>query len=125
MKTLFLTFALAILTSLSFAQFPQSQVPDSSCYVANDLRVAIFMDTASFVNVKIAKVAGDVVKVRVKENDNLLYQRRIKSYELADLKYDISLFPYGAYEIEIVKNGKVVFTKTIDKIEQNQYYALP
>lgn len=118
MKTIVLTFALIFLISLTFAQFPQSESPDSCCYVAKDLRVAIFMDNDSIINIKLAKKPGEVVKVKVKEDNKLLYQRRIKSHEIANLRYDISQFPDGEYEFEIVKDNQVVFTKTIEKASE-------
>jgi ribosomal protein L24E len=125
MKTIILTFALAIITSLTFAQFPQSDSPDSCCYVTKDLRVAIFMDSDSIVNIKMAKNPGEVIKIKVMEDNKLLYQRRIKSHEIANLKYDISQFPNGKYEFEIIKDKEVVFTKTIEKGETIMLVSQP
>lgn len=124
MKTLVLTLALTVLTILAFAQFPQSQAPDSCCYVADDLRVAIFNDNDSLVNVKIAKIPGELVKVRAKENNKVLYQRRIKKWAIANLQYDICQFPNGTYVFEIVKDKEVVFSKTIERGKPVNNYAL-
>lgn len=115
MKTIVLTIVLTVLATFAFAQFPQSESPDSCCYVSEDLRVAIFMDNESYVNVKIAKIPGELIKIRVKENNNVLYLKRIKKWAVADVKYDISQFPEGVYEFEILKDNKVVFTKTIER----------
>jgi len=114
MKSIVLTFALALIASLSFAQFPQTQSPDSCCYVANDLRASIFSNTDALVNVKVAKKAGDKVKIRVKEDNKVLYTKNYKSYELVDLQYDISQFPEGNYTFELVQNNRVVFSKIIE-----------
>ncbi len=114
MKSIVLTFALALIASLSFAQFPQTQSPDSCCYVANDLRASIFSANDALVNVKVAKKAGDKVKIRVKEDNKVLYTKNYKSYELVDLQYDISQFPEGNYTFELVQNNRVVFSKIIE-----------
>lgn len=114
MKSIVLTFALALIASFSFAQFPQSKSPDSCCYVANDLRAAIFMTNNSLINVKVAKKMGDKVKIRIKENNKPLYIKSYNKYEWVDLQYDISQFPEGKFTFEIVQNKEVVYTQTID-----------
>lgn len=115
MKTLILTLAITVLATFSFAQYPQSISPDSCCYVADDIRVAIFKDNDSFINVKIAKVPGELVKIRVKDANNVLYLKRVKQYAVTDLKYDISQFPTGTYTFEIVKDKEVVFSREIER----------
>ena len=125
MKTLVLTLTLAILTTLSFAQFPQSEAPDSCCYIADDLRVAIFKNKDSdLVNVKIAKIPGELIKIRVKENNKILYQRRIKKWAITDLKYDINQFPDGEYVFEIIKDNEVVFAKIVEQGKLIENYVL-
>lgn len=124
MKTLVITLVLSFITSLSFAQFPQSDSPDSCCYISDDLRVAIFMDQEPLVNVKIAKHPGELIKVRVKENNKILYLDRIKSHEIVNLKYDISQFPKGDYVFEVIKDKKVVFTQTVRLGEAAENFAL-
>jgi len=114
MKSIVLTFTLAIIASFSFAQFPQTQSPDSCCYVANDLRASIFAGTDALVNVKVAKKAGDKVKIRVKEDNKVLYSKNYKSYELVDLQYDISQFPEGRYTFELVQNNRVVNWRNVN-----------
>ena len=117
MKTIVLTLALTVLATFAFAQFPQSVSPDSCCFIADDLRVAIFKDNESYINVKIAKIPGELVKIRVKENNRVLYLKRIKQWAITDLKYDISQFPTGTYTFEIIKDKEVVFTKIIEQEE--------
>lgn len=75
------------------------------------------MDNNALVNVKVAKHVGDQVKIRVKENNKILYQKSFKSWALIDLKYDIDQFPMGEYTFEIVKDKEVVFAQTI-KLEE-------
>ncbi|PIQ35102.1 MAG: hypothetical protein COW63_02155 [Bacteroidetes bacterium CG18_big_fil_WC_8_21_14_2_50_41_14] len=117
MKTIILTLSLVLIATFSFAQFPQSDSPDSCSYVTTDLRASIYMDNNALVNVKVAKHVGDQVKIRVKENNKILYQKSFKSWALIDLKYDIDQFPMGEYTFEIVKDKEVVFAQTI-KLEE-------
>ena len=117
MKTIILALAFIAIATLGFAQFPQSTSPDSCCYVADDLRVAIFQDNDSFINVKIAKIPGELIKIRVKENNKTLYQRRVRKHAITNLLYDISQFPIGTYSFEIIKDNEVVYTKIIEQAE--------
>ena len=124
MKTLILTLTLALLSLFSFAQFPQSEIPDSCCYIADDIRIAIFKDNNSMINVKIAKIPGEVIKIRVKEDGKILYQQRVKKHAVTDLKYDINQFPNGSYVVEIIKDKEVVFSKIVVKGKTVTSYAM-
>lgn len=123
MKALTLTLAFTIISVLSFAQFPQSKSPDSCCYVSKELRASIFMDENSMVNVKIAKIPGELIKIRVKENDKVLYQKRVKSYAIADIKFNVDQFPEGNYVVEIVKDKEVVYSSEIKKGNTKEFLA--
>jgi hypothetical protein len=125
MKTLILTSALVVLTTLSFAQFPQVNAPDSSSYVTDDLRVAIFQQNDSIVHLKMAKKSGDLVKIRIMEEGNKLpvHQRRVKTYAAADLVYDLREFPEGEYVFEIVMDKEVVYTKKVARKNTKEAYA--
>jgi hypothetical protein len=123
MKSLIISIALVILTTTGFAQFPQSTSPDSCCFVSKDLRAAIIANNNSFVDVKIAKLPGKVVKIRVKDENEVLYLKRVKSHEIVDLKYDISQFPEGTYTFEILQKNEVVYAKTIEHNPENRNLA--
>lgn len=114
MKTFTLTIAMALIATLSFAQFSKAQRPDSCCYKAEDLRASIFMSSPTIVNVEVAKEIGDKVIIRVKENHKTLYRKSYKSWALVDAKYDISKFPVGEYTFEIIQDRKVVYSQTIN-----------
>ncbi|NOR87789.1 MAG: hypothetical protein GQ527_09285, partial [Bacteroidales bacterium] len=60
MKTIILTLALSFLSFLSYAQFNPSQVPDSCCYVAEDMRAAIYKENDSMINVRVVKIPGEL-----------------------------------------------------------------
>ena len=124
MKTLILTTALVVIAALSFAQFPQSEVPDSCCYVSEDLRVAIFQINDSTVKLKMAKNPGDLVKIRIKEDGKkLLHTRRVKSFAAANLVYDLHQFPEGEYVFEIVKDKKVVYSQIVTRKNTAKAYV--
>jgi hypothetical protein len=124
MKTLILTLALTILATYSFAQYPQAEVPDSCCYIADDIRVAIFMGNKSNVNVKIAKIPGELIKIRIKEDGKIIYQLRVKKHAITNLKYDINQFPNGSYVFEIVKDKNVIYSTVIEKGKLPTNYAM-
>jgi len=117
MKTIQLTFtfALALLAGSLFAQFPQSSSPDSCCYVENDLRAAIYEGNPDYIHVKVAKLSGDKVKIRVKDENKTLYAQNYKKYSRVDVQYDIKDLPLGSYTFEILQGKEVVFSKVINK----------
>jgi hypothetical protein len=116
MKTLILTTALVVITALSYAQFPQKNAPDSCCYITEDLRVVVFQNSDSTVSLQMAKQPGEVIKIRIRKDDNkLLYQNRVKSHTIARLTYDLHEFPVGDYTFEIVKDKEVVFAKKVSR----------
>ena len=124
MKTLLITIALAIVVNFSYAQFPQSLAEnDSCCYITKDLRALIIDNEGSFVDVKIAKLPDEVIKIRVVGKNDVIYQTRIKKEEIVDLKFDLSNYPEGKYNFEILKKNKVVFSKEIDFNYGNIEYA--
>jgi hypothetical protein len=115
MKTITLTIVLALIASLSFAQFPQSSSPDSSCYVEEDLRAAIYEGNPDYIHVKVAKKSGDKVKIRVRNDNKTLYAQNYKKFSRVDVQYDINAFPEGSYTFEILQGKEVVYSKVIDK----------
>lgn len=123
MKTIILTLALLSLSLISNAQFHHSEVPDSCSFITNDLRAAIYKDNDSMINVRIVKIPGELIKIRVSGNNNVLYQKRVKKWAIADLVYDISQFPKGEYTFEIIKNKEVVYSKTIERGSIKYTYA--
>lgn len=117
--TFALAFALVLIAGISYAQFPQSSSPDSCCYVEDDLRAAIFEGNPDYIHVKVAKKAGEKVKVRVKNKNKTLYAQNYKKYARVDVQYDIREFPTGSYTFEIIQGKEVVFSKQITKDSLN------
>jgi|GEM_PF-2168663 len=114
MKTLIITLTLSILASFSYAQFPQSSTDDSCCYITKELRAAIIDKDGSFVDVKIAKLPGEVVKIRVKDGNEIIHQTRVKKEEVVDLKFDLAQYPEGKYTFEILRKNDMVYSKEIE-----------
>jgi hypothetical protein len=114
MKTFTITIVLALIATFSFAQFPQSTSPDSSCYDSQNLRAAIYKSSPSQVSVKVAKALGEKIKIRVKEDHKVLFTQNYKRWALVDVQYDISQFPKGEYTFEIIQNKEVVFSQIIN-----------
>lgn len=122
MKSIFLTLALTILATICFAQFPQSSADDSCCYVSKEIRAAIIDKEGSLVDVKIAKLPDDVVKIRVKSGNEIIHQTRVKKEEIVNLNYDLKNYPEGSYVFEIVRKNKIIYSRVIEFGNEN--YAL-
>ncbi len=114
MKALILTISLTIIATLSFAQFPQSSINDSCCFISKDIRAAIIDQEGSFVDVKIAKHPNEVVKIRVKNKYSVIHQTRVRKEEIVDLKFDLANYPVGSYTFEIIRKNEVILTRDIN-----------
>jgi hypothetical protein len=115
MKSIILTIALAAITAFSFAQPAPKSNTDSYSYITNDLKASIGMNNPSMVAVKVAKVPGEKVKIRVKANHEVLYQKSYKNYATVDMSYDISELPVGEYTFELIKDKEVVYSQNIQR----------
>jgi len=115
MKTLILTTALVVLTTFSFAQQTKPEVNDALKPENTDIEVAILQNTHDQVNILMAKEPGQLVKIKVYEDNKLLYMRRVKKAGTANIKYDISEFPDGQYVFQVEKDKKVVFSAKVRK----------
>ncbi len=119
MKTLIITITLTLITSFGFAQFPQSSTVDSCCYVSKDIRAAIIDRDGSFVDVKIAKLPDEVVKIRIMDRNEVIHQTRIRKEEIVDLKFDFANYPEGKYTVEILKRNTPIISRVIDTTPEN------
>jgi len=115
MKTLILTAALVVFTTFSFAQLPKPEVNDTLKPMNADIEVAILQNADDQVNILMAKEPGKLVKIKVYEDNKLLYVRRVKKAGTANIKYDISAFPDGEYVFQVEKDKKVVFSAKVRK----------
>ena len=116
MKTLILTTAMVVLTTLSFSQ--NELAAKSNDYVLNseDLTVAMFANSEDQVTMILLKNPETVVKLKVKsENNRVLYTKRFKKADKSHVRYDISEFPTGEYTFEIVKDKDVLYSQKFAK----------
>ena len=119
MKTLILTTALLILTSLMFAQQKTASLSTDKVLVTDQVKCVIFPNSSDMVTMIVDKPPGEKVNVRIKEgNKKVLYQKRIKKDDKTKVRYDISKFPPGEYTFELVKGKEVLYTKTITKKDE-------
>lgn len=119
MKTLILTIALLVITSLSFAQ--ENQVADSNNIVfdSESVQCVMFPVSNDMVTMILEKDPGEKVNVRIKSsNSDLLYQKRINKVDKARVKFDISQFPTGEYTFELVQGKEVLYTKIFSKKDE-------
>jgi hypothetical protein len=122
MKSFFLSISLVVICIFSFAQNTNPNSALNDAYKSNRLTVSISPNNNSMVNVLVAKIPEEQIKIRVKENKKVLYQKSYKNYAQVNLQYDISQFPTGKYTFEIIQDEKVVYSKVI--IRKNSIMTL-
>jgi len=118
MKTLILTTALVVLTTILFAQNNEIKKENQLVLNTKDVKASIFPNSNDMVTLILEKKPGELVTVKVKDKDGkLLYTKRMKKVDTTRTKFDIQKFPAGAYTFELVHNREVLYTKTINKTE--------
>ena len=115
MKAIILAAALAVSTTLSMAQETTTDNQSKSHMKTQDLEVALIKSATDEVSLFMAKEPGTPVKIKVYENNKLLYVRRVKKAGTANIKYNISQFPDGEYTFKIEKDKDVVYSATVQK----------
>jgi hypothetical protein len=111
MKTIILATALAVSTSLSMAQKENETMQTEK----NNVEVAVLQPNDDQVQLLLDKTPGDPVKIRVYEDNKLLYTRRVKKESSANITYDISAFPDGEYEFRVEHEKEVVYAVKVRK----------
>lgn len=115
MKTIILTAALAVSVAFSMAQ-ETAEVKETKTHLkTSDLEVALLQNTEDEVTLLLAKEPGDPVKIKVYEDNKLLYTRRVKKAGTANITYDISQFPDGEYTFKLEKGKTVVYAAKVRK----------
>jgi len=119
MKTLVLTTALVVLSTLTFAQSEIENKESQLVLNTEDVKASIFPNSNDMVTLVLEKKPGEVVTLKIKEeNGKLVYQKRIKKVDSTKIKFDIREFPAGEYKFELVKGTKVLYSKTIIKSDR-------
>ena len=118
MKTLILTTALVVLTTISFAQSEIGNKENHMVLNTEDVKASIFPNSNDMVTLVLEKKPGEVVTIKIKEeNGKLVYTKRIKKIDSIKTRFDIREFPAGEYTFELVKDRKVLYSKKISKSE--------
>lgn len=118
MKTLILTTALVVLTTIVFAQSVETNKENKLVLNTEDVKASIFPNSNDMVTLLLEKKPGELVTVKVKDEDGkLLYVKRMKKADTTRTKFDIREFPAGAYTFELVHDRKVLYMKEITKSE--------
>ncbi len=118
MKTLVLTTALVVLTTVSFAQSEIENKENQLVLNTEDVKASIFPNSNDMVTLILEKKPGEVVTIKIKEeNGKLVYQKKIKKVDSTKIKFDIRELPDGEYTFELVKDKQVLYSKRINKSE--------
>ena len=118
MKTLILTAALVVLTTILFAQNNEIKKENQLVLNTKDVKASIFPNSNDMVTLILEKKPGELVTVKVKDEDGkLLYTKRMKKVDSTKTKFDIREFPAGLYTFELVHDKEVLYTKRINKTE--------
>lgn len=118
MKTLILTTALVVITTLTIAQTEKTGENNPLALNQQEISAVIYPTTNEMVTMLIEKEPGVVVSLKVKEEDgNVIYRKKIKKDNLSRTRFDISQFPSGLYTFELVKKNETIYSKVIDKQE--------
>ncbi len=123
MKTLILSISLSILSSLAMAQMTSETMLDSCFYEAKDLVASVNNNASEILKINIAKIPGEQVNIKLKDNNKVLYKKSLKAYGSAKLSYDMSELPKGHYTLEVVKDKKIVLSYVVKHGEAVEYLA--
>jgi len=119
MKTLAMTFALVIYTTLSFAQAASDKSINDIVMDTENMKCVMFSNSNDMVTLILDKKQGEKVSLRIKDgNDEVLFQKRINKVDKTKLKLDISAFISGDYTFQLVQKKDVLYTKTFTKRDQ-------
>lgn len=115
MKTLILTISLAVAATFASAQQPASVSDKDTLDKKSAIEVAVLQHKSDQLTLLMEKEPGELVKIKVYEDNKVLYSQRVKKEASARITYDISKFPDGNYVIEVVKDKDVVYKAEVSK----------
>jgi len=115
MKTLVLTTALLVLTSLTYAQTVKE---NTETIKSDNVTCNLYPSGGDQVTLILMKETDDKVTVKLKnDNGSLVYQKKIRKSNDNKIKYDLEKLPKGSYTFEVVKEKEIVYTKVVRKGE--------
>ncbi len=118
MKTLVLTTALVVLTTLTYAQVQKGTRQKVSDTKTENVKCNLVKESQDQLTLIIKKVTDQKVTVKLKkENGMLVHQRNLKKAENNRITYDISALPEGKYKFEVTSGKEVLYTQKFNKGE--------
>ena len=99
MKTLILTISLALAATFASAQQPASVSDKDTLDKKSAIEVAVLQHKSDQLTLLMEKEPGELVKIKVYEDNKVLYSQRVKKEASARITYDISKFPDGNYAV--------------------------
>ena len=116
MKTLILTTALVVLTTLAFSQsLNESQQPQNEP-LSETVTIEVVKNSQDHFTLVLKKETGQKVTIKIKEeNGSLIHQKNLRKVENNIVTYDISALPEGKYEFEVKVGKNVIYSKTLRK----------
>ena len=116
MKTLILTTALVVLTTLSFSQLPEKSGEAQNIQASEKVTYELVKNYQDQLILILKKEENQKVTVKLKEEDGrLIHQKVLKKAVNNRLTYDVSALPEGKYQFEIKSGKNIICAKTINK----------
>lgn len=116
MRTLILTTAMVVFTTLSFSQDETKKQSNEFVTNTEDVSVAMYPNKGDAITMILEKSPETTVKLQVISTENeVLYQKRFKKVDKTRVKYDISEFPAGEYTFEVVQGKDVLYSQKFSK----------
>ena len=116
MKTLILTTALVVLTTIAFSQTPEKSESSQSEPTSEKVTYELVKNYQDELILVLKKESDQKVTVKLKEeNGRLIHQKVLRKAENNCLTYDISALPEGKYQFEIKNEKNIICSKTINK----------
>ena len=116
MKTLILTTALVVLTTLAFSQLPEKSEETQNKPASEKVTYELIKNYQDQLILVLKKETDEKVTVKLKnENGTLIHQKVLRKAENNRLTYDISALPEGKYQFEIKSGKNIIYSKTLNK----------
>jgi hypothetical protein len=118
MKTLVLTTALVVLSTITFAQKEIAKATETKTEAKENVICNLYPSAEEQVTLILRKESGEKLIVKVSDSEgSMVHQKRIKKADDSKITYDISDLPQGTYTFEVIKDKEVVYTQNVRKGE--------
>jgi hypothetical protein len=115
MKTLVLTSALVILTSILTGQTISVNEPAKNTNACN-VKVALFAGNDDRVNLIVSKLPEDKLYLKIKnEKGSVVYSKRLTRPESRKFSFDFTDLPEGNYTFQVAKGRELIYSNEVSK----------